>query len=319
MLTLTQKIKTKARELGFCEVGIARAECLEEEGNRLVEWLSRGYHGTMRWMARNIEKRVDPRVILPGAASIISVALNYYADVPHSSDAGIGKISRYAWGDDYHQIMKEKLKQLLEYIIHLEQAAVGKVYVDTGPVLDKVWAQRAGVGWEGKHTNVITKNFGSWVFLGEIILNLELDYDPPAIDHCGTCTLCIEACPTDAIVEPYVLDSNRCISYLTIEHRGELNADLARNFENWIYGCDVCQDVCPWNKKFAQQTTITELLPHQYNVAPKLHEIVDLKPEEFSMRFRKSAVKRTKREGLKRNAMAVLNSNEVTVSHQVRN
>src|SRR5712692_1902173 len=221
-MTLTQEIKSKALELGFCNVGIARAERLEKEGGLLIEWLARGYHGTMEWMVRNLDKRVDPQHVLPGAKSVIAVAMNYYTDVQHSDDEKSGKVSRYAWGDDYHDVLKERLEKLLDFIKSKDGDVEGKVYVDTGPVLDKVWAQRAGIGWEGKHTNLITREYGSWVFLGEIIINRELDYDPPATDHCGSCTLCIEACPTDAIVEPYVLDSNLCISYLTIEHRGEI-------------------------------------------------------------------------------------------------
>jgi len=313
MATLTEEIKARARELGFCEVGVTRAEYLMEEGSRLIEWLKRGYHGTMMWMARNVEKRVDPRNILPDAVSIISVAMNYYTPVVHTSDDRVGKISRYAWGDDYHEIVKEKLTELLDFIKTRTPEAHGKVYVDTGPVLDKVWAQRAGIGWEGKHTNIISKNYGSWIFLGEIILNLELDYDPPAADHCGTCTLCIDACPTGAIVEPYVLDSNRCISYLTIEHRNELDQRLVREFDNWIYGCDICQDVCPWNHKRAQPTTMKEFFPREDNIAPSLEEIANLQPEEFNQRFRKSAIKRVKHAGLVRNAIAVVHSKEITV------
>lgn len=313
MPTLTQEIKTRARELGFCEVGIARAEYLQKEGNRLIEWLTRGYHGTMGWMARNTEKRVDPRTILPDAMSIISVAMNYYTPVGHTCDDRVGKISRYAWGDDYHEIMNAKLGELLDFIKTRIPEARGKVYADTGPVLDKVWAQKAGIGWEGKHTNIISRNYGSWIFLGEVILNLELDYDSPATDHCGTCTLCIDACPTGAIVEPYVLDSNLCISYLTIEHRGELDERLVRQFDNWIYGCDICQDVCPWNEKFAQPTPIKEFFPREHNTAPSLQDVANLQPEEFNLRYRGSAIKRAKHAGLVRNAIAVLHSKEISV------
>ena len=246
---LTETIKQRAYDLGFCKVGIARADRLSQESGRLNDWLRRGYHGTMRWMESKLEKRADPRNILPGAKSVLSVALNYYTDARHADDASIGKVSRYAWGDDYHDVLTQLLDKLLEQIRTIEPSAVGIAYVDTGPVMDKVWAQRAGIGWEGKHTNVITQEYGSWVFLGEIILNLELAYDEPATDHCGSCTLCIEACPTQAIVEPYVLDSNRCISYLTIEHRGEIPPEFSAQFEGWIYGCDICQDVCPWNRR----------------------------------------------------------------------
>lgn len=304
-MNLTKEIKLKALELGFSKVGIARAERLDEESRHLQEWLNRGCHGTMEWMSRNVEKRSDPRTIVPNAQSVVCVAMNYYVGVEHSSDSETGKISRYAWGDDYHEVMENRLEKLLEFIKGKSSKALGKVYVDTGPVMDKVWAQRAGIGWEGKHTNVITQEFGSWVFLGEIILNLELEYDSPATDHCGSCTLCIEACPTQAIVEPYVVDSNRCISYLTIEHRGEIVVELGEKFDRWIYGCDICQDVCPWNLKFAAPTTLREFHPREYNVAPNLPEWSEMTQEEFNRKFKGSPIKRTKHSGLQRNVKAV--------------
>lgn len=306
METLTNQIKSKALELGFCKVGITRAERLTEEAIHLDEWLNRGFHGTMGWMAKNVEKRVDPRVVLPGAKSVISVAMNYYTPFQHSSDKKTGKISRYAWGDDYHEILQTRLEQLLQFIKSIAPEADGRYYVDTGPVMDKVWAQHAGIGWEGKHTNVITQEFGSWVFLGEIILSLELEFDFPATDHCGDCTLCIEACPTDAIVEEYVVDSTKCISYVTIEHRGEVAGELGEKFDNWIYGCDICQDVCPWNHKFSQPTDMNEFEPREFNKAPLLSEIVEMTQEEFSKKFKASPIKRTKVSGLRRNAEVIL-------------
>jgi epoxyqueuosine reductase len=309
-MSFTREIKSKAQELGFCEVGIASVERLGKEAGQLAEWLARGYHGTMEWMARNYEKRIDPRKLLPDAKSVVSVAMNYYTDVHHPDEAGIGKISRYAWGDDYHNVLKERLEKLLGFIKCKEKSAEGRVYVDTGPILDKVWAQRAGIGWEGKHTNVITQKYGSWVFLGEILLNIELDYDSPATDHCGSCTLCIEACPTHAIVEPYVLDSNLCISYLTIEHRGDVDEKLADEFDHWIYGCDICQDVCPWNRKFKTPTTFQEFHPREGNVAPQLEEWGKMTRGEFSQKFRGSPIKRTKHEGLMRNVRAVFSHSE---------
>ena len=305
-MSLTQEIKTKALELGFCKVGIARAEHLEKEGNLLAEWLERGYPGTMEWIGGNLHKRIDPMNILCDAQSVIAVGMNYYTNVQHSDDERTGKVSRYAWGDDYHDVLREKLEKLLAFVKSRESSAVGNVYVDTGPVLEKVWAQRAGIGWEGKHTNLITQDYGSWVFLGEIIINLELQYDPPATDHCGSCTLCIEACPTHAIVQPYVLDSNLCISYLTIEHRGEIAEEVGEKFDRWIYGCDICQDVCPWNKKFAKPTGIQEFYPRQHNIAPVLEEWAEMSEDEFSKKFRKSPMKRTKRAGVVRNAKLVL-------------
>lgn len=307
---LTRQVKQFAYDIGFSKIGIARADHLDEESERLREWLARGYHGTMKWMETKSEKRADPRNILANARSVISVALNYYTPDQHSGEQSTGKISRYAWGDDYHDILTKRLRELLEYIKTIETKAEGKVYVDTGPVMDKVWAQRAGIGWEGKHTNVITQEYGSWVFLGEIILNLVLEYDESATDHCGSCTLCIEACPTAAIVEPYVLDSNRCISYLTIEHRGDVPEELAINFDQWIYGCDICQDVCPWNHKFSTDSVMKEFQPRNGNINPALNDIIGLTEEQFRERYRKSPMKRTKLAGLRRNAQLVMSEQD---------
>lgn len=309
-MTPTEKIKSKVLELGFSKVGIARAELLDDEARHLQEWLNRGYQASMDWMARNVDKRTDPRLIVPGARSVICVALNYYTTSPHVSDSGTGKISRYAWGDDYHDIVGKKLKQLWEWL-QLEFPGVGgRYYVDTGPVMDKVWAQRAGIGWIAKHTNVITQEFGSWVFLGELITTLELEYDAPATDHCGTCTLCIEACPTDAITEAYVVDSNKCISYLSIEHRGDIAPELGQKFEGWIYGCDICQDVCPWNEKFSTATAEEGFEPREGNREPSLQRWRDMSQEEFSKQFKGSPIKRTKLAGLKRNVGTVLDSRQ---------
>ncbi len=302
--TLTTTIKAKAIELGFSSVGVARAERLEAEGVRLKQWLSRGQHGTMEWMEKNFEKRVDPHQILPDAVSVISLALNYYSPAGHSGNPDTGKISRYAWGDDYHIVMTSRIQQLVDCIKSEKPDVHARFYVDTGPVLDKAWAVRAGVGWLGKHTNVITKEFGSWVFLGEIILDLGLEYDEPMADLCGTCTACIEACPTHAIVEPYVLDSTKCISYLTIEHKGPIPDELKPGFENWVYGCDICQDVCPWNR-FQKTTDEGAFSPRSENVDPRLEDLASISAEEFTRRFKKSPIKRTKREGIMRNAKAV--------------
>lgn len=306
METAAERIKAKARQLGFTSVGMARAEPLAAEADHLGQWLGRGYHGTMHWMARDDGKRTDPAMIVPGARSIIALALNYYTSIKHSADPETGKISRYAWGDDYHDILLEKLEQLWTWIRSNFPAAQGKYYVDTGPVMEKAWAQRAGIGWIGKHTNVITRVSGSWVFLSEIITTLELDPDPPAADHCGTCTLCIDACPTGAIVGPYVLDSTRCISYLTIEHRGRIDDPIAEHFDRWIYGCDVCQDVCPWNNKFSVVTEEHRFQPRAWNVAPRLQDWVSMDETGFSEQFRGSPVRRTKFEGLMRNIFIVL-------------
>jgi len=304
-MTLADRIKSRALEFGFTKVGIARCEPLEEEGKRLSEWLSRGFHATMSWMDRDAEKRIDPRTIVAGAKTVISVALNYYTPTRHSDGEGVGKISRYAWGDDYHPIMTEKLGRFWHWLLEEFPGIEGKYYVDTGPVMDKAWAQKAGIGWIGKHSNLITEDLGSWVFLGEVISTLEVEVDEPGTDHCGTCTLCIDACPTDAIVRPYVVDSNRCISYLTIEHRGTIEDHAAEHFNGWIYGCDICQDVCPWNQKFATPGDNPAFEPREWNRAPLLREWKNMSDEEFRRKFKGSAIKRTKREGLVRNVRIV--------------
>lgn len=308
MQTLSAKIKQKAYELGFQKVGIASIEQLTEESVNLREWLRRGYHGTMDWMTRNIEMRLNPQNVLPDVKSIIVIGVNYYNARAHSQDKDVGKISRYAWGDDYHVVVKKRLQQLLDYICTIESTAVGKVYVDAGPVMEKVWAKRAGLGWMGKNTILITQDYGSWIFLGVIFLNVTLEYDTSVADYCGTCTLCIEACPTDAIVEPYVLDSTKCISYLTIEHRGDIPIELGKHFENWVYGCDICQEVCPWNEKFSTQTSVNEFYPSQSTVAPKLSELIAITEEEFQQKFQGTAIRRSTVGEIRRNAEIVVKS-----------
>lgn len=304
---LASEVRARARELGFQKVGIVRAEALTEERARLEEWLARGYHAGMEWMARGVERRADPCELLPGARSVVVVALNYFTPHEHTGERGTGKISRYAWGDDYHDVLGEKLKALLSFVRSLAPDAHGKVCVDAQPAMDKAWAVRAGLGWIGKHTNLITRDQGSWVFLGELVLDVELEYDTARVeDHCGTCTLCIDACPTDAIVEPYVVDSARCISYATIELRDEeLPRHIARNLEGWLYGCDICQDVCPWNR-FEQPATETRFEPRPRSVSPDLEEIAALSHDDYVERFRRSPVKRAKLSGLRRNARALI-------------
>lgn len=304
----TQAIKERALSVGFHKVGIIRAEPLAAEAPRLKEWLARGYHGAMSWMARDVEKRLDPRELFPEARSIIVVALNYYTPEQHHENSNSGKVSRYAWGDDYHDVLKTKLQSLLSWIREQEPLAAGKICVDIQPTLDKAWAVRAGLGWLGKHTNVITPEYGSWVFVGELLLNLELEPDvAPVEDHCGTCTLCIDACPTQAITEPYVVDSNKCISYATIELRTpELPETVQQGLSGWLYGCDICQDVCPWNR-FEQKTDERQFAPREDNINADLKEILELTPETYAARFRGSAMKRAKLAGLQRNARALLN------------
>lgn len=302
-----QRIKDRARALGFEKVGIVRAEALMQERLRLEEWLRRGYQGQMKWMEREPMRRTDPREIFPAARSVIVVALNYYTRHEHPHDAQAGKISRYAWGDDYHDVVGEKLGRLLAWIKEEWPGAEGKACVDIQPMMDKAWAVRAGLGWIGKHTNLITREYGSWVFIGELLLDLELEYDTERVeDHCGSCTLCLEACPTGAITEAYLVDSNKCISYATIELREEeLPAEVAGNLEGWLYGCDICQDVCPWNR-FEQPTDEARFEPREGQTAADLTEVLELTHEAYVARFRRSAIKRAKLRGLQRNARTLL-------------
>ncbi|MEO6654980.1 MAG: tRNA epoxyqueuosine(34) reductase QueG [Pyrinomonadaceae bacterium] len=305
MLSFSDKIKAKAAEIGFQKIGIVAAESLDE-GSRLKDWLGRGYHGNMAWMEREPEKRLDPRLLFPSAKSVIVVALNYFTPYQYDVNAGKGKLSRYAWGDDYHDVVGEKLRDLLAWIRIEDPSVDAKVCVDTTPFMDKAWAVRGGLGWLGKHSNVITKELGSWVFIGSLILNVELDYDREIVDdHCGTCTACLDACPTGAIVEPYVVDSRKCISYATIELRDEtLPPDIAKNLEGWFYGCDICQDVCPWNR-FETPTADVRFEPRNNETSVGLDEVLSLTPETYAKRFRGSAIKRAKLSGLKRNAAAL--------------
>jgi epoxyqueuosine reductase len=308
---LASEVKRRARELGFDRVGVARAEPLFEERARLEEWLRRGHHGEMQWMARDPVRRTDPRELLPGARSVVVVALNYYTPHEHAEDSSAGKISRYAWGDDYHDVLGERLRELLAWVQERVPGCAGRVCVDAQPAMDKAWAVRAGLGWIGKHSNLITRELGSWVFLGELVLDVELEPDDVRVeDHCGTCTLCLEACPTGAITEPYVVDSNRCISYATIELRApELPAELSANLDGWLYGCDICQDVCPWNR-FEQPTAEPRFEPRPDSVNAPLSDILSLTPETFAARFRRSPVKRAKLAGLQRNARALKGEGE---------
>jgi epoxyqueuosine reductase len=305
---MTALIEAKAIEIGFDAIGFARAEELSFEREGLERWLADGMHAEMKWMERDPARRSDPRLVMPGAKSVIVVLVNYYTPHQHDSAGDSGKISRYAWGDDYHDVVGEKLKMLGDFITKMSPESKIKYSVDTSAILEKHWAVRAGLGWIGKHSNLITKDLGSWVFIGEILTDLELDESPETIEnHCGTCTACIDACPTDAIVSDYVVDSRRCISYATIESRAPLMPDeIAENLDGWLYGCDICQDVCPWNR-FQKVTSEEAFQPRAGEASMNLDEVLSFKEEDFSERFNGSGIKRAKLSGLQRNARTLRN------------
>lgn len=294
----TRQIKEEAKRLGFLSCGVSRAEFLEEEAPRLERWLEQGMQGEMRYMENHFDKRLDPTLLVPGAKSVVSLLLNYYPSEEQNPESY--KISKYAYGTDYHFVIKDKLKSLMAYI-HEEIGEVsGRVFVDSAPVLDKVWAAKSGLGWIGKHSNLLSKTVGSFYFIAELIIDLELEYDTPVTDHCGSCTACIDACPTQAIVQPYVVDGSKCISYFTIELKDEIPSGFKDQFDDWMFGCDVCQDVCPWNR-FSKAHSEPLFNPHSDLLNYTKKEWEELTEEVFQDIFRKSAVKRTKFEGLKRN------------------
>ena len=291
-------IKAEAKRLGFLSCGISKAEFLEEEAPRLEAWLKAERNGKMGYMENHFDKRLDPRLLVPGGKSVISVLLNYYSD--DQQPEGAQKISKYAYGADYHFVIKEKLKELFSFI-HQEIGEVnGRVFVDSAPVMDRAWAEKSGLGWIGKNTNLITQKVGSYFFIAEMILDLDLEYDLPTTDHCGTCTACIDACPTEAIVAPYQLDATKCISYLTIELKDQLPTEFQEKMDNWAFGCDVCQDVCPWNRFSKQHNEpLFNSKPEILNYSKKDWE--ELTSETFNTIFKNSAISRTKYEGLKKN------------------
>ena len=304
MVTETQ-IKEKALELGFHGVGIASVDSQDSAVSHLKSWLERGYQADMDWMTN--PKRQDIKTLWPEVRSLICLALNYYTPQQHSQEQNHGKISRYAWGRDYHKVLSKKLKALSQWLESQGEQIQTRYYVDTGPVQDKVWAQRAGIGWIAKNGNLITRNYGSWVFLGEILTNLPLEPDRPHSAHCGTCSRCLSACPTQAIVSPYVVDANRCIAYHTIENRAvTLPTEIAKNLQGWVAGCDICQDVCPWNQRFAQVTDVEDFQPRPENLSPRLGELANLTIEEWDRRFISSALRRIKPQQWRRNAQANL-------------
>jgi epoxyqueuosine reductase len=290
----------KAKAIGFDLVGFAKADVLENESKNLKVWSDANYQAGMDYMERNFEKRKDVKQILPNAKSVISIGLNYYTPEKYSNQKNKGKVSRYAWGKDYHLIIWSMLNELEEELKKVDPSFDSISYVDTGPVMDKAWAVRAGIGWLGKHTNVINRQIGSWFFIANIITNYEFDYSEKIPDFCGTCTACIDACPTNAIVQEYIVDANKCISYLTIENKNEISEEFKGKFHNWLFGCDICQDVCPWNQKFPVETLLKDF--HPQNKELKLDDILEMNEDKFNEKFKNSPIKRSKLKGLKRNA-----------------
>ena len=294
----SQKIKAEAKRLGFLSCGISRADFLEEEAPRLEAWLKKGMHGDMAYMENHFDKRLDPRKLVPGAKSVISLLYNYFPSKSQREDTY--KISKYAYGEDYHYVVKDKLRELLQFVQEEIGEVHGRAFVDSAPVLDRAWAARSGLGWIGKNSNLLTRQAGSFYFIAELIVDLDLAYDTPTTDHCGSCTACIDACPTQAIVQPYVVDGSKCISYFTIELKEEIPKDFRGQLDDWIFGCDVCQDVCPWNR-FSKPHNETRFSPNSDLLSFDRGDWEELTEEVFQKVFRKSAVKRTKFQGLKRN------------------
>lgn len=294
----TQLIRNKARELGFEYCGISKAEFLEEEAPRLEAWLNQNRHGTMGWMENHFDKRLDPRLLVDGAKSVVSLLLNYYPEKELENSEY--KVSKYAYGLDYHDVIKSKLKELIDYLKTEIGDISGRAFVDSAPVMDKVWAKKGGLGWVGKNTNLINRETGSFFFIAELILDLELEYDGPIKDYCGTCTRCVDACPTDALNTPYVIDGSKCISYLTIELKENIPTEFKDKMENWIFGCDICQDVCPWNS-FAKKHQHKEFLPKEELVTMSNKDWEEITEEAFGLLFKGSAIKRSKYKGISRN------------------
>lgn len=296
----TKLIKQKALDLGFFYCGISKADFLEDDARHLDAYLKQNYHGKMSYMENHYDKRLDPRLLVHNAKSVVSLLLNYYPEKDQENNDTY-KISKYAYGKDYHFIIKDKLKLFFQYIQDEIGEVGGRVFVDSAPVLDKAWARKSGLGWMGKNANLIHPKHGSFFFIAELVLDLELEEDGPIKDYCGTCTKCIDACPTDAIVKPYVVDGSKCISYLTIELKDELlPKEFKGKMENWMFGCDICQDVCPWNR-FSSPTKESFFSPHENLLKLSKADWHDLTEEVFQELFRKSAIKRTKYDGLKRN------------------
>ncbi|MEN9336088.1 MAG: Epoxyqueuosine reductase [Bacteroidota bacterium] len=296
--TFSNQIKAEAKRLGFLSCGISKAGFLEAEAPRLEKWLKNGFHGEMHYMENHFDKRLDPTLLVEDAKSVISLLLNYYPEQTQNPDSY--QISKYAYGQDYHFVIKDKLKELLFFIQNEIGEVNGRAFVDSAPVLDKAWAAKSGLGWVGKNANLITQKTGSFYFIAELIVDLELEHDLPTTDHCGTCTACIDACPTQAIVAPYVVDGSKCISYFTIELKEQLPAEMKGAWNDWMFGCDVCQDVCPWNR-FAKPHQEPAFSPHPDLLQFTKKDWEEITEETFRKVFKNSAVKRTQFKGLQRN------------------
>jgi len=292
-------IKTEAKRLGFLSCGISKAEFLEEEAPRLEKWLKNNMHGQMQYMENHFDKRLDPTLLVEGSKSVISLLLNYFPS-EEQTDKTAPKISKYAYGTDYHFVIKDKLKQLLHFIQDEIGDVHGRAFVDSAPVLDKAWAAKSGLGWIGKHSNLLTQQVGSFYFIAELIVDLDLEYDSATTDHCGSCTACIDACPTEAITEPYVVDGSKCISYFTIELKENIPTEFKGKMDDWMFGCDVCQDVCPWNR-FSKPHSQPLFNPHPELLSLTKKDWEEITEDTFKKVFKNSAVKRTKFSGLKRN------------------
>ena len=295
----TQLIKGYASKLGFLSCGISEACFLEDEAPKLEKWLNQNHHGKMNYMENHFDKRLDPRKLVPGAKSVVSLLLNYHTD-ENQYDTQAPKISKYAFGEDYHYVIKKKLKKFLKFISKEIGEVQGRVFVDSAPVMDKVWASKSGLGWIGKNTNLISKKVGSFFFIAELIIDLELEYDIPTTDHCGNCTACLDACPTDALIAPYQIDASKCISYLTIELKEKIPSEFKGKMDQWAFGCDVCQTVCPWNR-FSEPHEVSEFEPNEKIMSMSKKDWEELTEEVFNDLFKNSAIKRTNFSGLKRN------------------
>ena len=294
----TKLIKQEAKRLGFLSCGISKAQFLEEEAPRLEKWLNNNRHGQMQYMENHFDKRLDPTLLVEDSKSVISLLLNYYPEGEQNKNSF--KLSKYAYGTDYHFVIKDKLKSLLHFIQDEIGDVHGRAFVDSAPVLDKAWAAKSGLGWIGKHSNLLTQQVGSFYFIAELIIDLDLEYDTPVTDHCGTCTACIDACPTEAITESYVVDGSKCISYFTIELKENIPTEFKGKMDDWIFGCDVCQDVCPWNR-FSKSHSEPLFNPHPELLSMTKKDWEEVTEDTFKKVFKNSAVKRTKFSGLKRN------------------